>query len=376
MGNILILGGGFGGLIIAEQLAASLDSSHTITLVSPNRQFTFYPALVHLAFGECEPDDIVFDLSNKLKTLGVRFIQGEMVRLDAENKTVEIAGDDVNGEIAYDYIVVAIGRRLATEQVPGFFEYADHLLGTNAALEFGEAVKDFKKGRIVVGSCLNSQLPVPACEAAFALANRFRSRIAEGSVEIELIFPESLDTAFGGASLQRELVDAFQRNNINTHFHASIIEVTPESVLCGKDLHFNYDLLMLIPPFRGNASLRNAGITDNSDFVKVDDLMKINGLDNSYAVGDIVAFSGPKLAHMAARQAQVAAANLLSELDGKKPEEHYYHEIATIIDAGGSDSIYLHYGIWDDSMYRLKKGRLWGWAKEAHDAWWQARNRK
>jgi NADH dehydrogenase FAD-containing subunit len=129
---------------------------------------------------------------------------------------------------------------------------------------------------------------------------------------------------------------------------------------------------MLVPPFRGNASLRSEGFTDEHDFVKVDDLMKISGQNDAYAVGDIVAFSGPKFAHMAVRQAEVAAANLISEINGEKA---YYHEIATIIDAGGSDSIYLHYGIWDDSMYRLKKGRLWGWAKEAHDAWWQARNR-
>lgn len=53
MANILISGGGFGGLVAAEKLVASLDSAHQITLVAPNRKFTFYPALVHLAFGEC-----------------------------------------------------------------------------------------------------------------------------------------------------------------------------------------------------------------------------------------------------------------------------------------------------------------------------------
>jgi len=133
-------------------------------------------------------------------------------------------------------------------------------------------------------------------------------------------------------------------------------------------------LLMLVPPFRGNAALRSEEIVNEEDFVMVDDRMKISGLESSYAVGDIVAFSGPKFAHMAVRQAEVAAANLINEMNGGQPEKTYYHEIATIIDAGGSDSIYLHYGIWDNSMYRLKKGTLWGWAKEAHDTWWKLRN--
>jgi sulfide:quinone oxidoreductase len=136
-----------------------------------------------------------------------------------------------------------------------------------------------------------------------------------------------------------------------------------------------YDLLMLIPPFRGDAAYRSEGIVDDADFVRVDGAMKVAGIDRTYAVGDIVAFSGPKFAHMAVRQAEVAAANLISELKGEEPERSYYHEIATVIDANGPDSIYLHYGIWDDSLYRLKKGRLWGWAKEAHDSWWQAHNK-
>ncbi|MFT3744812.1 MAG: FAD-dependent oxidoreductase [Pyrinomonadaceae bacterium] len=376
MANILILGGGFGGLIVAERLAASIGESNQITLVAPARKFTFYPALVHLAFSECEPDDITFDLAIKLQKIGVRYVQGEVVDLDTSARTVKVTGDDISGNLVYDYLVIAVGRRLATEQVPGFFEYSNHLLGTNAALRFGGAIKRFKTGRIIVGLCPDSRLPVPACETAFALAKRFRSELTEGSVHISLIFPESLEAAFGGASLHNELENALRRNKIQVHYNIPIREITDRSILSSEKHQIDYDLLMMIPPFRGNSALSKSGITDTSDFVKVNDLMKVSGLDGAYAVGDIVAFSGPKFAHMAVRQAEVAAANIISEINGIEPTTAYYHEIATIIDAGGSDSIYLHYGIWDDSTYRLKKGRLWGWAKEAHDAWWQARNRK
>lgn len=131
---------------------------------------------------------------------------------------------------------------------------------------------------------------------------------------------------------------------------------------------------MLVPSFQGQPSLCSLGITDDFDFVKVDDRMRVHGLENAYAIGDIVAFSGPKFAHMAVRQAEVAAANILSQIEGEEPGAVYYHEIATIIDAAGPDSLYLHYGIWDDSLYRLKKGRFWGWAKQTHDAFWRTRH--
>ncbi|MCY7348707.1 MAG: hypothetical protein LH614_21155 [Pyrinomonadaceae bacterium] len=53
MANILILGGGFGGLIAAEELSQSLGGAHQITLVSRSREFVFYPALVRVAFAAC-----------------------------------------------------------------------------------------------------------------------------------------------------------------------------------------------------------------------------------------------------------------------------------------------------------------------------------
>lgn len=371
MANILILGGGFGGLGVAEHLADSLDSSHEVTLVSPSRKFTFYPALVQLAFGKCEPADITFDLPNRLAELDVRHIQGEVTELHPDRKVVTVAGHDFNGEIACDYLVIAVGRRLATERVEGFFENAHHLLGISAAQKFGEAVKDFPGGTIVVGSCPGAQLPVAVCETAFALAKKFEEQMRAEEVRIKVIFPESLEKAFGGATLHKELEAAFARHRINVLYDVPITEITSDEIISADKHRIAYDLTMLVPPFRGQAMFRKHGITDGDDFVKVGGDMRVHGLERTYAVGDIVAFSGPKFAHMAVQQASVAAANLASEIKGLDERVEYYHEIATVIDAGGSDSIYLHYGVWDDALYRLKKGRVWGWMKQAHDAYWR-----
>jgi len=376
MASILILGGGFGGLIVAEQLAASLGSDHQITLVAPNRKFTFYPALVQLAFGKCQAKDIQFDLDEKLKELGVRYVQGEMIKIHPVRRRVEVAGDDLNGEIAYDYLVIAMGRRLATEKVPGFFENAQHLLGVKAAQRFGSLVDNFREGKIIVGLCPDARLPVPVCETAFALAKKFETEMQEGKIQVSVIFPDSLEAAFGGARLHKELEAAFARHRITVHYEVPVGEIGFNQVSSTQGHKINCDLLMLVPPFRGNAALRNLNVTDESDFVKVDAMMRVHELDRTYAVGDIVAFSGPKLAHMAVRQAEVATANIVSEINGETPSKEYYHEIAAIIDAGGPDSIYLHYGIWDDTQYRLKKGRIWGWAKEAHDSLWRTKHQR
>jgi sulfide:quinone oxidoreductase len=371
MADILILGGGFGGLITAERLSKLLEPEHQITLVSPNPKFTFYPALVHLAFGDCEPDDITFDLAEKLKELGVRFIRGEAINIKANHKRVQVAGKDINGDISYDYLVIALGRRLATEKVPGFYEYAHHLLETKAAMNFGEELRTFQKGKIIVGMSPQSFLPIPACETAFALAKKFRQEIEDEKISVMIFFPESIEEAFGGAKIHRELTEAFEKHNIFVTTNFPVKEISEKEIIAKDSKTIQYDMLMLLPPFRGQSFLSNIEVPDGFEFIVTDEFMRVPYFANTYAVGDIVNFSGPKLAQMAVRQAQVAAENIVAEIKGQEPKEYYYHEIAAIIDQGGADSIYLHYGIWDKSLYRLKKGRFWGWVKKIHNKLWR-----
>ena len=170
MKNVVILGGGFAGLVAAEQLCDSLGSEYQITLVSPRREFTFYPGLVRFAFGHIGEKEITFDLSKKLQKMNVRFVEGELLHFNPELHRVKIAGKEFNGSLSYDFLIIAIGRRLATEKIPGFYEHAHHLLGLRAATKFGKAVEEMTHGDVVVGLAPEARLPVPVCETAFAIA--------------------------------------------------------------------------------------------------------------------------------------------------------------------------------------------------------------
>jgi sulfide:quinone oxidoreductase len=372
MANILILGGGFGGLIAAERLAETLGGSsvHRITLVAPTDKFTFYPALVRLAFGDCEAEDITFDLVEKLNQLDVRFVQGEALKLNAHLKNVQVAGKDFNGEISYDYLIIAMGRRLATEKIGGFFEHSYHLLGINAARKFGEAVKSFKAGRIVVGLAPEAYLPVPVCETAFALAKKFERQIDEKKISVTVVFPETIKKAFGGADLHKKLEQAFAKYRIEVVTDFAVKEITETTIATDSET-IDYDLLMLVPPFRGQAMLGKHEFTNEQDFVEVDNFLRVKDLEKVYAVGDIADFAGPKLGFMAVRQAQVAAENVVAEIRGALPERIYRHDLAVIIDQGGADAIFLHYGIWDNTLYGLKEGKMWSRMKNTHNQLWE-----
>src|SRR5687767_13557163 len=215
MANVLIAGGGFAGVVAAERLARELEpAGHQITLVSRSRRFTFYPALVRLAFGECEPDDISYDLREAMSARGVRFVEGTVARVDPRARRAVVTGADFNGELSYDYLVYALGRRLATEQVTGFFEHAHHLLGVEAALRFGEAVRTFRGGHAVFGSCPGARLEVPVYEAAFALARKLEDDGVRARITV--VSPDYPAEHAGGAELAEALRPALERHHVET----------------------------------------------------------------------------------------------------------------------------------------------------------------
>src|SRR6476659_4903851 len=205
MAKVLILGGGFGGVIAAEALAKKLGNKHEITLVSRSRKFVFYPALVRLAFGQCAAEDISFDLREAMRVRRVQFVEGEVARINLHERHVTFSHGDLIGDMPYDFLVVALGRRLATERVTGFFEHAYHLLGLNSARKFGSALQDFHRGRVVLGHCAGARLPVPLFEAAFALSRLLKERGDRDSCQITIATNQTPDEMFGDINVSEVL---------------------------------------------------------------------------------------------------------------------------------------------------------------------------
>ncbi len=370
MAKVLILGGGFGGVVAAERLAAQLSDEHQITLVSRSRNFVFYPALVRLAFGKCEREDVSFDLRHAMLNRRVNFIEAEVAHIDPLEKQVTIAHGEVQGKLPYDYLIFALGRRLATEKITGFFEHAHHLLSVDKALKFGKAVSNFHGGHAVIGQCEGARLPVPVYETAFALARRFEEWDERERVRITVVSPNGPGSEISGEA-GVALHEALTAHAIELVHEFPIETVAADSVSTHSGNTLNFDLLMLVPPFRGSSAASYMGSIDYSGYIKVDSTMRVVGHDGLYAVGDCVNFDGPKMGHMAVCQGEVAAANLAAELAGNEPVAHYSHEMRFVIDESGSDSIYLRQDLWTEEPGSVRQGRFWSWAKRVQQRYWQ-----
>lgn len=371
MAKILVLGGGFGGVIAAERLAETLGDEHQITMVSRSRTFVFYPGLVRLAFGKCSEADVSFDLRGTMLNRRINFVEAEVARIDPEQRKVIIAHGEVEGSLVYDYLIFALGRRLATEKISGFFEHSHHLLTVDKALKFGKAVAGFNRGQAVIGQCEGARLPVPVYETAFALSRSLEERGLRERVKITVVSPDPPGPMFGDGEISAALQNAFHTHGIRYIADFSANEISPGAIMTRSGLELNFNLLMLVPPFAGSPVASALGST-NDGYLSVDSTMRVVNTDRIYAVGDSVNFSGPKLGHMAVRQAEVAAANLLAEIDGHGPAAHYSHEMRTVIDEGGGDSVYFHKDIWTNEPANVRQGRFWGWAKRVQERYWES----
>ncbi|HAF13343.1 MAG TPA: hypothetical protein DCK99_06505 [Blastocatellia bacterium] len=372
MARVLILGGGFGGVVAAERLAKELDDEHQITLVSRSRRFVFYPELVRLAFGNCQREDVSFDLRQTMLRRRVNFIEAEVARIDPFERKVTIAHGEVEGQLPYDYLIFALGRRLATERITGFYENAHHLLNVDKALRFGKAIAAFHEGRAVIGQCPEARLPVPVYETAFALSRLLEERGERERASITIVSPDPPGLQLGDPDVTIALRMALDAHRIKFLSDFPINRVTTGAAIASDGRAINFNLLMLLPPFQGSPAASYLGITDDESYINVDSAMHVIGLERTYAIGDCVNFSGPKMGHMAVRQGEVAATNLTAEINGHEPVSQYFHEMRLVIDEGGSDSIYLHKDLWVDEPANLRQGRFWSWAKRVQEKYWEA----
>ena len=104
--RILILGGGFGGLVAAQTLRRA-DAE--ITLIDRRNFHLFQPLLYQVATGSLSPGEIAAPLRAVLsRQKNVQVLLGEAADLDPEAKKVTLRD---GGVFSYDSLIVATGSK-------------------------------------------------------------------------------------------------------------------------------------------------------------------------------------------------------------------------------------------------------------------------
>jgi NADH:ubiquinone reductase (H+-translocating) len=122
--DVVISGGGFGGLYAARKLERTMPRHSTrITLVNDVNFMLYTPFLPEAAAGMLEPRHVVTPLRDVLKQ--TRLILGATIGRDPARRTVTVRGvDGDEHELRYDRLLVAHGSVSRVLPVPGLEEHA------------------------------------------------------------------------------------------------------------------------------------------------------------------------------------------------------------------------------------------------------------
>ncbi len=131
--NVVVIGGGFGGL---KFLQRARSSKIQFTLIDKQNHHLFQPLLYQVATAVLSPANIAFPIRRMFKNFkNVKVILDEATDINREDKTVTISSGE---KIKYDQLVVSTGSRHSYFGNDDWSEYSNGLKGINDALQIRE----------------------------------------------------------------------------------------------------------------------------------------------------------------------------------------------------------------------------------------------
>ena len=131
--NVVVIGGGFGGL---KFLQRARSSKIQFTLIDKQNHHLFQPLLYQVATAVLSPANIAFPIRRMFKNFkNVKVILDEATDINREDKTVTISSGE---KIKYDQLIVSTGSRHSYFGNDGWSEYSNGLKGINDALQIRE----------------------------------------------------------------------------------------------------------------------------------------------------------------------------------------------------------------------------------------------
>ncbi len=303
MAEVVVLGAGLGGTLMAYELVPQLRSEDRLTVIGQGPRYHFVPSNPWVAIGWRERQDIEVDLEAVMRDKGIRYLAQGARRVHPQENRIEL---EDGSSVAYDYLVIATGPDLAFDEIAGLGPngHTQSICHVDHAVKARKAFERFTQapGPIVVGAVQGASCFRPAYEFTFILDTELRKRRMRDRVPMTFVTSEPYIGHLGldGVGDTKGLLEGEMREHHVkwiTNARVTSIEdgkMTVEEV--GDDgnvrktheLPFGYS--MMLPAFRGIAAVHGInGLTNPRGFILVDKQQRNPTFPNVFAVGVCVA---------------------------------------------------------------------------------------
>lgn len=350
MKNLVILGAGTAGTMIANKLRRSLPSSWSITIVDRDDAHHYQPGYLFVPFGQLRGDQVV-KVRRSFIPDGVSFRLADIDRVDAQARTVHL-GDGTH--LPYDLLVIATGTTPRPDQTPGMAEAMGgsvHEFYTLAGAEaLREALAGFTGGRLVVQICeLPIKCPVAPLEFAFLADAHLAQRGLRDRVQITYVTP--LDGAFTKPVASAQLGHMLAERDIALEADFMIERVDTEGVdgAAGRIVSFDereipFDLLVTVPVNMGADFIAASGLGDELNYVPVDKhTFQSPTHPEIFALGDASNIPTSKAGSVAHFAVEVFVDNLLQHVAGAPMTHGFDGHANCFVESGRGKGLLLDF---------------------------------
>jgi NADH dehydrogenase len=353
--QIVIIGGGFGGLKAAESLARMPVE---ITLIDRRNYHTFQPLLYQVATAGISPAEIAAPIREILhRHENVQVLLGEVTGFDLEQHTVQFGGHQLN----YDYLIVASGAMHAYFGHDDWEPLAPGLKTIEDALEIRRRIllayelaereaaltgKHKPLNFIVVGA------GPTGVELAGTLAEISRKSLAENFRNIDpaktrILLVEAGPSVLSSypADLQHSAMKQLEHLGVEVRTNVPVSDVRSGEVRVGNEM-IHAEVVLWAAGVAASPLGRALGApVDRAGRVLVEPGLSIPGHREVFVIGDLASMNNekgqplPGVAPVAMQQGKWAAQQIAADIAGKPRALFHYIDKGSLATIGRAAAI-------------------------------------
>ena len=333
--QVLIVGGGTGGLTVASQLLEREDAPE-VAVIEPSDTHYYQPLWTLIGAGVFPKEESARPMADVMPK-GATWIQDAAASFDPENNTVTTEGGDT---YEYDVLVVAPGLQINWDAIPGLAESVGKP-GSGVVSNYDyetceatwEAIQQVPKG----GTALFTEPTMGVkCGGApqkimYLTDDALRRRgVREGS---RIAFMKAKGKLFSSKPYEETLYDVVERKGIEVNLMTELIELRPDQkqavfrhLETGEEQTIDYDMIHVVPPMSALDAVAESPLADDSGFVDVDPgTLRHTRYENVFALGDSSNLPTSKTGAAIRKQAPVLVDHLMASIHHTTPVNGTYN---------------------------------------------------
>ena len=291
MSRLLILGGGFAGVMAALNAADENDrhgGDIAVTLVSTTPYLTIRPRLY-----ESAPETLRVPLAPTLEPAGVAFVEATARSVDSAARTVAIEDKAAaNSALTYDRLILATGSELKLPSIPGS-EHTFNIDSYDGAVTLDRHLRQVTIHAVAPGH--NTFVIVGSGMTGIELAAEMRRRIAVhggeavgGAVRVVLVEQASVLAREFGAEPRPVIERALAEARVELRLSSRVVKVEPDAVTFDSGERLPCATTVLATGMRASPlTAQIPGRRDELGRLHVDDELRVVDVAGLYATGDV-----------------------------------------------------------------------------------------